>query len=105
MVRAGEKAHLFELCRDQGLVTIGWFERDMSGWSPADLERWFGGDYPVGGSYFHRDVSPATWTRAKVTRDTNQVGDFLFSLPVGRVVTMASPNMEELLVGAIAGAC
>lgn len=94
MVRAGEKAHLSEICRDCGVVTIGWFHtppRDMSDWTPGDLERYMNTDYPIGGKHLHRD---GTWTivsQAKLTRDINQIGDFLFSMNAGRLVTVASP--------------
>lgn len=106
MVRAGEKAHLFEICRDCNVVTIGWFHtppRDMSGWKPEDLERYMNTDYPIGGQRLHRDGTSSTWNRAKFTRDINQVGDFLFSMDAGRLVTVASPGTEVLLIGEVIG--
>jgi predicted Mrr-cat superfamily restriction endonuclease len=106
MVRAGEKAHLCEICRDCGVVTIGWFHtppRDMSTWKPDDLERYMEIDYPVGQGHLHRDGTSSVWTRAKFTRDINQIGDFLYSMDPGRLVTVASPGTQELLIGEITG--
>lgn len=104
MVRAGEKAHLYEICRDCGVVTIGWFHtppRDMSSWSPSDLEHYMAIDYPIGEPHMHRDGTSSLWSKAKVTKDINQIGDFLFSMDPGRLVTVAAPSLTHLLVGEV----
>lgn len=106
MVRAGEKAHLYEICRDCGVVTIGWFHtppRDMSGWAPEDLERYMAVDYPVGGEHVHRDGTTSIWNKMKFTKDINQIGDFLFSMDPGRLVTVSSPGTASLLIGKVTG--
>jgi len=49
MVRAGEEAHLYSWCRDNGYITIGWFGRppvDIGGWSLGQLEERFRARYP-----------------------------------------------------------
>lgn len=104
MVRAGEKAHLHGICRDCGVVTIGWFHtppRDMTEWGPEDLERYMALDYPVGDLHIHRDMTSSVWSKAKVTKDINQIGDFLFNMNPGRLVTVAAPGLSALLIGEV----
>lgn len=104
MVRAGEKACLFEHCRDGGFVTIGWFHtpaRDMSAWEPDDVLRYKEIDAPIGRPHAHRDGTNTIWTKGKITRDVNQISIFLFDMDVGCKVTVSSPNMEQLIIGEV----
>lgn len=104
MVRAGEKAHLYPACIEQGFVTIGWFHtppRDMSRWQPDDILHHMSLDYPIGGPHRHRDGTTSVWTAAKVTRDSRQISAFLFDMNPGQLVTVASPSMDVLSVGVV----
>lgn len=104
MVRAGEKAHLFDACIENGFVTIGWFhtfQRDMSAWKPDDVLRYMAIDYPIGGEHEHRDGTISVWSPRQVTRDGNQISLFLFDMDVGQLVTIASPGTKELAIGVV----
>ena len=104
MVRAGEKAHLYDACIDKGFVTIGWFHtlhRNMSAWKPEDVLRYMAIDYPIGGDHEHRDGTTSVWTPRKVTRDANQISLFLFEMDVGQLVTVASTGTKELAIGVV----
>jgi len=104
MVRAGEKAHLFDACREGNFVTIGWFHtppRDMSNWEPDDVRRWMATDYPIGKPHLHRDGTSTLWTKGKTTRDENQIKHFLFAMDEGSFATVAAPGLETLLIGMV----
>jgi len=104
MVRAGEKAHLYNACREGSFVTIGWFHtppRDMTRWEPDDVLSWMAVDYPIGKPHLHRDGTSTPWTKAKTTRDANQIKRFLFLMDEGSLATVAAPGLETLLVGRV----
>lgn len=98
MVRAGEKAHLYEWCRENSHIVIGWFwnpPQDLGEWSLGKLEARFRAGYPV--PTFYK-------TKTSQTSHLNHVADFLFSLPVGRKVMIASPGGgHTLLFGEVVG--
>jgi len=105
MVRAGEQAHLYEWCRDNGYITIGWFgdpPTSMDGWSIGRLESEFRAAYPRDGE----DGKTGSYrTRGSQTRGLANVADFLFNLPIGRRAMIASPSGgATVLFGEVTGA-
>ena len=104
MVRAGEEAHLYSWCRDNGYVTIGWFGRppvDVGGWSLGQLETRFRAEYPYKGE---GNTPGAYGNQAAQTRGLHNVADFLFNLPVGRKVVISSPDgCATVMLGEVVG--
>ena len=104
MVRAGEEAHLYSWCRDNGYVTIGWFGRppiDIGDWSLGQLEARFRAEYPHKGE---SDGPGAYGNQAAQTRGLHNVADFLFNLPVGRKVMISSPDGgATVMLGEVVG--
>jgi len=104
MVRAGEEAHLYGWCRDNGYVTIGWFGKppvDLGGWTMGQLEARFREQYPTddeaGGKGAYRK-------RSSQSRGLGNVADFMFNLPKGRRVMIASPGGgSTILLGEVTG--
>lgn len=104
MVRAGEEAHLYEWCRDNGFITIGWFGHpptSMEGWSLGRLESEFRAKYPYDGEH----GEPGAYrTKSSQTRGLTNVADFLFNIPIGRRVMIASPaGGATVLLGTVVG--
>lgn len=98
MVRAGEKAHLYEWCRDNDHIVIGWFwnpPHDLGDWKLGKLEAEFRAQYPVPGFYK---------SKTSQTSHLNHVADFMFNLSAGRKVMIASPEGgHTLLLGEVVG--
>ncbi|MCE5191552.1 MAG: HNH endonuclease [Actinomycetia bacterium] len=104
VVWPGEGAFLYEWCRDQGYITIGWFQgQDMSAWDLEALDARFRATSRLGTP--RPEKNGESWTTEAQDFGIRQVADFLFQMDPPRTVLTCSASGPdaEVLLGEVVG--